>query len=42
MKRIVLLEFIDEFEKFQFFVKDKQLDISDFLIIALEYNFRHI
>ena len=33
-----MLEFIEEFEEFQSFVKDKQLDISDFLIIALEYK----
>lgn len=38
MKKVVLLEFIEEFEEFQSFVKDKQLDISDFLIIALEYK----
>lgn len=38
MKRIVLLEFIDEFEKFQSFVKDKRLEISDFHIVALEYK----
>ena len=38
MKKIVLLEFIEEFEEFQSFVKDKQLEISDFLIIALEYK----
>lgn len=38
MGKVVLLEFVDEFEEFQTYIKDKGLNINDFKIIALEYK----
>lgn len=38
MEKVVLLEFVDEFEEFQTYIKDKGLNINDFKIIALEYK----
>ena len=38
MGKIVLLEFIDEFEEFQTYIKDKGMNINDFKIIAFEYK----
>lgn len=38
MTKVVLLEFIDEFEEFQRFISTNGLDINEFNIVALEYK----